>query len=186
MFTEPSWERQPNEPSLWFHRFTFYRLAGSSRSILECVNVVRDTKGHRRTHNTPSSWRKAAKQWHWKERAEAWDADERHRLVIAQEQARDEMIRRHIEDSLKWQKSALECLEGEGIKSGSLALKAWKASVNEERKARGLPSEVLEILTMTKDELFSRYRDLLEKIGDAGSRDQTARSPTAETEEGQD
>lgn len=169
------WDRQRDpetnilEPNLWFDRFLSYRLAGPTRSLLGCLNDAKVRKGQKRSSYVPGSWRKAAKQWHWKERAEMWDAEQRRKHIAAEEKARAEMLRRHIEESLEWQKCALERLDLEGITSSALALKAWKIAVNEERKARGLPEYLLAIAGMTETELREQYAALVGAITQTGS-----------------
>ena len=79
-----SWDRQRKdgklEPALWFDRFSRFRLMGASRSLLECVNCVRDEIGQNRSNNVPGSWRRASEKWQWRERAELWDQSEQDRL----------------------------------------------------------------------------------------------------------
>jgi hypothetical protein len=68
-----AWERQPQEPNVWFDRFERFRLAGAERSLLAIYNQERVRKGQKRTDSPALSWRKAAEQWDWRVRAEAWD-----------------------------------------------------------------------------------------------------------------
>ena len=79
------WDRQRDEsgdlePNLWFDRLTKFRLMGPGRSLLECVNRVRDEKGQKRSNIVPGSWRRASERWDWHARAEAWDEAERQRI----------------------------------------------------------------------------------------------------------
>jgi hypothetical protein len=66
------WDRQPDEPSLWFARFDTYRLLGPSRTIEAAFREGMGEKG-----KCPSRWYTESVRWRWRERAEAWDASER-------------------------------------------------------------------------------------------------------------
>jgi len=93
---EEAWQRQRGEdgelePNLWFSRFTDYRLAGPSRSLLGCVNRERVTKGHKESNFTPGSWREAFERWNWKARVEAWDEHIRQELEAEWEARRKEV-----------------------------------------------------------------------------------------------
>lgn len=94
------WDRQRDsdvnlESNLWYDRFTRYRLAGASRSLLGCVNDERVAKGRKRSNYTAGSWRRAAKKWNWDERAVAWDEYKR------------------TEDEAEWDVRRREIREGE-------------------------------------------------------------------------
>jgi hypothetical protein len=77
--TENPWDRLPGEPSHWYDRFSRYRLAGPSRSLLATYQAEREKarKGAtKKAASVPSSWNRAAAAWRWAERAAAWDAYE--------------------------------------------------------------------------------------------------------------
>jgi len=68
------WNRQANEPNLWFHRFDeYYRKQGPERTLLGAINLWREEKGQKRTTNIGQAWQTAAADWRWKHRAEKWD-----------------------------------------------------------------------------------------------------------------
>jgi hypothetical protein len=67
------WDRQPDEPNLWFRRFEQFRRMGPKRSILGCLNKELNKKGQKKTGDIPSAWRDASEAWKWRARAEAWD-----------------------------------------------------------------------------------------------------------------
>lgn len=73
------WERQDNEPTLWFSRFQRFLALGRERSLLGLYNAVRrekagkDGKPFKVATSTPGAWDEAAKKWNWRKRAEAYD-----------------------------------------------------------------------------------------------------------------
>ena len=82
--TNHPWDRQrldnKCETSLWYGRFSSFRLMGPTRSLLECVNRHRDEIGQKRSNNVPGSWRQSAEKWSWRDRAESWDQFNRDRI----------------------------------------------------------------------------------------------------------
>ncbi len=68
------WQREPNEPNLWFDRFNRFRLLGPRRSLLAVYNAEQADKSGTKRRKTPGAWDAAAKEWRWRERAEGWDA----------------------------------------------------------------------------------------------------------------
>ena len=72
---QDTWERLPEENSLWYGRFLLFRDMGPSRSLLGTVHAEEAKKRkEKQSFSPPGAWSVAAKQWNWKERAEAWDA----------------------------------------------------------------------------------------------------------------
>ena len=69
------WERQAEEPMLWYSRFDlFYRPLGPSRSLLSAYNMYRVQEKEMDPTNTVSqSWENNAKRFRWQVRAEMWD-----------------------------------------------------------------------------------------------------------------
>lgn len=182
-----SWDRQRDddgalEPSLWYSRFTTYRLLGVKRSFLAVYNQQREKAGKGATAKTiPSSWQHAARKWEWVNRAEAWDVHEQRELLKQEEQARADMLKRHAEIAQKLQILAskrLEILEKAiqkkpGAISGSVSVTEArlmaKDGIGLERQALGLPEHLLTIATMTDQELIEKYAQLAGII--AGSAD---------------
>lgn len=68
------WDRQPDEPLLWYERFERYRLAGPGRSLLAIYQAEKSGPG--RGQKVAGAWNSAAEQWRWQQRAEAWDMAE--------------------------------------------------------------------------------------------------------------
>lgn len=83
------WERQEEEPNLWYDRFMSYLQMGPSRSLLGTVHAeeARNSK-EKQSSSPPGAWSEAFKQWKWKERAEAYD-DYRRKQVFTQGNAYD-------------------------------------------------------------------------------------------------
>lgn len=82
------WERQEEEPNLWYDRFVSYLQMGPSRTLLGTANAEQVQKGSEPFNGTPGAWLNAFKQWNWKERAEAWD-EHRRKQVFTQGNAYD-------------------------------------------------------------------------------------------------
>ncbi len=110
------WDRQRNEqgelePGMWFHRFEVdYKTQGPERSLLGATNAWRAKKSQRKRNHVPGAWLKAFKEWHWKSRAEAWDEYQRAIRLIAEQEAIDDMNKRHINISLGLQQAGLTTL----------------------------------------------------------------------------
>ncbi len=68
------WDQLEGENSLWFGRFTAYRLMGPGRGVLTCLNLERLKEGKEKATQTPGAWTKASTEWNWRQRAEAYDA----------------------------------------------------------------------------------------------------------------
>jgi hypothetical protein len=89
------WERQSNEPPLWFNRFTEYLHQGTARSLIAVYRVSvkkRRVKARQGAENVPGAWRTAIKKWQWRERADAFDAHERSRKDELYKAKADEIL----------------------------------------------------------------------------------------------
>ena len=104
------WSKQPGESTRWFSRFERFRLMGPTRTLRECVNAERVTKGHEKAPNTPTSWREAAIKWHWVARAQDWDMQVIEDDRAAWEKRREEWRAREFELSSSLAKKAAEML----------------------------------------------------------------------------
>lgn len=90
------WDKLPDEPGLWFDRFTAYRLLGPRRHIEEAWRAEETAAAARRIatgkeakvsksqqkksdalKRPPAAWYSAAKDWKWSDRASEWDAHQR-------------------------------------------------------------------------------------------------------------
>ena len=75
MSEQQPWLRQPNEPLLWFRRFTNYRLMAPKRSIALVFQAEDIAKKREKPRTKPTGdWYSMAALWKWEERAEAYDA----------------------------------------------------------------------------------------------------------------
>ena len=97
------WDRRRNEqdelePIKWYSRFDrFYRPQGTERSMLAAFNAWLASRGKQKKAGGASIfWINTAKKWNWKGRAESWDAEQRTIRMAAEQQAIDEMNKRHI------------------------------------------------------------------------------------------
>ena len=98
--TMEAWERQPDEPAMWFHRFDlYYRVLGPERTLYGANQLWRLAKGTKGAfQGAANSWKRKAALWRWKERAEAWDAHQRRKRLDEQQSLRD--ARRERAESL--------------------------------------------------------------------------------------
>lgn len=179
-----AWERQPQEPLLWWGRFQAYLLQGPSRSVLETVNQVRDTRGNKRSSATPGSWARNSHKWHWQERAKAWDEHNLQEEWDKAEKVRLEMLDRHRRlggmlqtlgaarariYSRELQKyeaavsTGVEIDPPRGMSLGEARLHI-SSGITIERLASGLPEGVMELLNLTDEELRARYQSLLARF----------------------
>lgn len=77
-----AWEKRPDEPAIWFDRFTrFYLPLGPSRSLLGAYRAYRkeasDSDRMRAVNSVSAGWKENALKYDWRGRADAFDAHER-------------------------------------------------------------------------------------------------------------
>jgi hypothetical protein len=99
---QASWERLPEENSLWYGRFWRFVQAGSTRTLLGTVHAEENEENIKRLEaqqslkslsKAPSSaWRKAAEQYGWKKRAADYDEAERKRIEALQKAYIDSIL----------------------------------------------------------------------------------------------
>jgi len=150
-----AWERQRDsdgklEPNRWYSRFTAYRLMGSGRSLLGCVNQERVQKGTKRRNSVPGAWSRAFERWCWRERAEAWDKAERERTEAEYEAERlewRERRRQMLQGFFSQLAKALQKFEPEGASLGQLTQAV--RTVTQELRAEydDLPTEKRDVTT---------------------------------------
>lgn len=161
------WERQPSEPSRWYGRFfEFYLPLGSERSIMAAQRRHRRQKDPECKHYTATSpsWRYYARIWRWLDRSIAYDNHMMNALQVQIEDERFQMFKRHREQAVKWSDAAMGWLDkkdGHRIGSGSLALRAWKESLDVEARSL-IPPQLLKLLEMSDLELQTLYEGLLD------------------------
>lgn len=106
------WNRQPNEPAIWYCRFDAYRLIGPARNLDKAYTLAKSSEGL--VGQRPgSAWHKNSERFCWTERAEAWDAEEREKLRA------DEAIRRF--DARQRRLSAIQKLQEHAYAALSVA-----------------------------------------------------------------
>lgn len=103
----------------------------------------------------------------WQERIDAYDDNERRKRLAEAQKEIDTMHRRHIQIAqamqgkvLLWLKEAENTLDKPADLVGFL-----KVATELERKARGMPNEIIELSGMSTDELVRKYRNLLLMLG---------------------
>lgn len=73
--TTKPWDRQPQEPILWYRRFTRFRLMEPVRSVAAAYTLEHPTSSDdKERQKIPGAWYQKSHEWHWDERATAWDA----------------------------------------------------------------------------------------------------------------
>lgn len=93
------WDRQPDEPTLWFSRFEAYRLAGPGRTFE--ATYREDGKGQKKAAEITGAWRKAAEKYQWRERAAAWDMAQIERRRADDEEAYRRRLQQHQDNAIK-------------------------------------------------------------------------------------
>ena len=93
VFGPGCWDRLRGEPTLWYERFTIYRLLGPGRTIEAAYRSERVAMGRDGSRQTRPgyAWTRNAKSWHWLQRASAWDDAERNRLCAEEANRRIEL-----------------------------------------------------------------------------------------------
>lgn len=68
------WERQENEPTMWYDRFVIYLTLGVTRSIRKAY-IASLTKNNQDISDIfpPHQWYDISESWQWKDRATAYD-----------------------------------------------------------------------------------------------------------------
>lgn len=80
------WLRMPEEPILWFGRFSRFLSLGPTRSMLAVYKEEREREGTGGKPETiPGSWEDASRLWRWRERADAHDMEQIARAKAARE-----------------------------------------------------------------------------------------------------
>lgn len=184
-----AWDQLPGEPDAWFAKFDrFFRPLGPDRSLEQAYgdwisskkrakSTARDPKSRRQPSK---SWYRAAQVYNWKARARAWDEGERLRLLEQEQAERAQMINRHVKLA-----QTLQALAGQALKrisdAGSKDITAAEArqylkdGIALERMARGLPESVMELYSLSDEQLIQKYREILAAIagvGEPGSGDE--------------
>lgn len=177
-----SWDRQRNpetgelEPMLWFGRFDkFYRPMGTERSLLGAINQWRVQTGRKKYRAVSGSWNDAFERWNWKARAELWDIEQRRQRLVMEDEARRDMIQRHIKEAQLLQGVGTKRLrelanETEDISTGE-ARRLVTDGATMERKARGLPEYLIAIAQMSDEQLAELHGQIFgtETPGDSGT-----------------
>lgn len=130
---------------------------------------------------TLSTW---SLRFAWVMRCEDWDAIQRTNLIRQQQEQQAAMLKKHTQIAQQMQKLALTRL-GQLLEKDTATLlspddvRKWlQLAVSIERTSLGMPAEIMAITSMNDDELIARYRDLLARIGSAGSSDESEGADT--------
>ena len=105
-----AWDKQPNEPELWYSRFDTYRSLGSTRTLESAFNAAK--RSERFSAARPgAAWHDAARRYQWRERAESWDEAERVKLRSAEQTRRFDAREQRIGVTRKLLDAALRVIE---------------------------------------------------------------------------
>ncbi len=163
----PVWEQQTGEKALWFDRFTRYLVQGAGRSLRATYSMERAAKGVNKQQPSavPGAWHQVYTTWQWRKRAEAWDEQKRSQLHAQEAEERIAMNKRHIREARVLRGLMnLQTNELEPIANPAVGLRAWQAGAEAERKARGVPSHIIELAQLSKEELKAKYQGLLAEL----------------------
>jgi hypothetical protein len=88
--SNPKWDRQENEPSLWYGRFRIFLELGPGRSVNAALDYELTKKHEKPRRNADKSWYHMAREYEWEQRAQAYDAHwiKEQDAIIAQERAK--------------------------------------------------------------------------------------------------
>lgn len=179
MGKDKPWYRQTGgdgepEPMMWYDRFDrYYRPQGPERTLLAAYNAWRKEEGDGgQSKSVSGSWYRAFNEWRWQERAEAWDEAQITLRREAERKATQKMLERHINLATMMQTAAARRLQRLAEEHGDwprMSVDQMRLLIKDaadlERQARGLPEHLLAVSQMTDDELFAKYRELLERAG---------------------
>jgi hypothetical protein len=90
------WDRQPDEPPMWFDRFSTYLDIGPNRTVTAAYNIDREKQGKLPEKQADQTWYMQSHIWQWNERAGAYDAHWRATELAMMEARREEGIRRRL------------------------------------------------------------------------------------------
>lgn len=110
-----TWEKLPDEPSLWYARFENYRLLGPERTI-EAAWRQEARAGQSKAKRVPADWYDRSATWRWKERAEAWDALEREKVRQRTQKELDESRERQVVVARMVQQKVIERISRASVK----------------------------------------------------------------------
>jgi hypothetical protein len=173
MKEQNEWDRIEGEPILWFDRFDkYYRILGPERNLQAAYDLYKGGGGSKKKGRVTAAWKKALVDWNWQKRAEAYDMHVRNERLRAEEKERAKMLKDHI--------SMARSMWGFGLAELKRMLKEKtdlnpteariyiKDGVTMERQARGLPEYLLEIASLSDEELLGRYTELLARYEGEG------------------
>jgi len=178
------WDRKTGEPMLWYSRFTLFRELGPERSLLGAYRAWRVQRGAEggKIMTVSGPWERNANKWAWRDRAEAWDHYQQMRRLALEQQKIDEMNKRHLQIAIglqsaggrSLQKLTAELKEDPDMRLGPAEIRRFLGKgIDLERRARGLPHELIAVMGMSDEELLRAYQGMLTNATDDGAEDET-------------
>jgi len=158
-----AWEQLPDEPDMWFDRFTRYYLPllPSVRTLsfayrLFAKDVVQTSPDKSPCPDLTGSWRDNARKWKWKQRAAAYDEHQRQYFYEHEAELRVKSRKQRIEALELFLKKCIEALQVLPPEKASYASLAQSMKTI----ARELRAEHGEIDRRTKVELDIMLKEL--------------------------
>ena len=107
-----SWDRQPNEPALWYDRLQIFRLLGPGRTLDAVYRIVSGKKGR-----AGGAYTANARIWRWVQRSEDWDAAGWQAQSAEEELRRREARERRLLIIGEARESAVEALRNANLRN---------------------------------------------------------------------
>lgn len=176
------WDQQPDEPKLWFKRFSVYLLMGPSRTVAMayCDEYARRHPGKTCRPQSATNWRVISSRWSWVRRAEAWDKEQltlasvaiRNKLVALQAQRLDLTAELMHQARMVLQKAHLEDADETQARSlvGEMRMLVRDMAALQQRESALLPEDgekELNRLVITADDLRAAQRELERREAEA-------------------
>lgn len=152
-------------PSKVFDAFKVYRDLGPGRTMKKAMEIIKGRQKGRRGVGL-ASIEKWSTQYDWQRRISEWEYEQDQVFKLEQKKAIKDMVRRHANASLMFQKKAIDKIQ-EVIHSDLTpkeALDFFKEAVRIERLSRGEPDNMTELTGNTGAISFKDFASVYEKI----------------------
>ena len=182
---EKPWDQQPEEPTLWFKRFSAYLLMGPTRTVAAayCDEFARRHPGKTCKPRSATNWRVLSARWSWRARAEAWDKEQltlagvaiRNKLVALQAQRLDMTAELISQARAVLQNAHLETANEAESRAliGEMRMLVRDMAALQQRESALLPEEAekeLAALTITADDLRAAQREYERRQAEADAK----------------
>lgn len=174
MDADDALERQPGEPKAAHAAFLdFVYLAPQERSLRKLLRIYEERASRPGSsppttkYNTLATW---SSKFHWTHRADLVDAEAARKKIAEHDKATAEMNKRHAQIAQVIQGKVLTWLkEPENVfKRPSDVIAAAKIAADMERRAMGVPEQILQLLSLPDAQIQARYTALLTQLRGGG------------------